>query len=116
MNQVFAIDDVETRKPYGVKSKILIYLAVGSVILNIYFHAIWIYSYNTTKSHTDAVLRFNAFFPTLSTATLYGIMLILTISSILIFARLKTNGNFYLYNSFITIQGLLLILFVWSLL
>lgn len=95
--------------------KTLIYIALGSLILNAYYNATWIYSYLNTKTHHDAVLKFRRFFPSfISPAEL--LLLLLSLGSVFIFSNFKTTSNHYLYTSGIIIQGIFMLLNLWQLL
>lgn len=95
----------------------LVYIAFGSLILNIYCNSTWLYSYFTTVGHSDAISKFRKFLPSLlSTSFLYVLTLILTLSSILIFAKFKTSSNYKLYNILMIAQILFMLLYMWQLL
>lgn len=89
--------------------KYLSYLSVG---LNAFYILEWIYIFSTFQDHTSRINAFNSFFTFLGLSSLEIniLLIILTIISIIIFAK----GDSIIRKILIVIQTLFLLLYVWQ--
>lgn len=86
------------------------YIALMSIIINIYSACIWFYVFNTYDTHAERVNEFLAFFPKGSSISLVNIFLIiLTIISLFFLYKM---GKYWIF--IIPIQMAFFVLYLWQ--
>lgn len=95
--------------------RILTTFATLALLLNLYQLGAWTYAYCSTNVLDQATAKFAIFLPAwLSINVLAIVGLLITIISMIIFARYKTAKNHSTFTSGIIIQAAFLLLYTWQ--
>lgn len=97
--------------------KTIFYFALASLLLNVYYHAAWIYYYNNASNHAEAVLRFNDFIPSfLSTTLLLALTFVCVLCLAFNLSSVKARNSYIFYIACIIIQASFMLFYTWQLL
>lgn len=97
--------------------KTLILFASAALLFNLVSLTLWLNAFWSTKTHEQAVAKFENYFPWVySTDSFYILSILATILSTIIYTRFKAAQNHTIFNSLIIIQASFLLLFIWQLL
>lgn len=93
----------------------LIFIALTTLVFNIYDLGIWLYAFFSTASHTEAVSKYLNYYPlALSTSAIHWTTFMVTVLSIVIFAAYKGFSNHKAFTACITVQVAFLLLYTWQ--
>ncbi|MGN7203185.1 hypothetical protein ACTHQF_02840 [Pedobacter sp. SAFR-022] len=97
--------------------KAFIFVASAALLFNLVSLILWLNAFWSTKTHEQAVARFENYLPWVySTGSFYTLSILATIFSIIIYTRYKAAQNHTIFTSLTIIQASFLLLFTWQLL